>query len=91
MWVSGVADAGRSTAAPEDLQHRDVGDPRSEDAFQCGVDPDEQPANAVGQAGSFGGRVVEVDQHARFGQRIITDVDPTQGKRQGPGRIGAMP
>ncbi|ROS32145.1 hypothetical protein EDD35_7902 [Amycolatopsis thermoflava] len=87
--LAAAADAGRSAAAGQDLQHRPVGDARPENAFEGGVDAGEQAADAVAQPGGFTGQVVvEPDQHLQLGQGLVTGVDLAQGVGQAAGGVG---
>ena len=82
------AKSGRAAELGEQRQRRFLRNARSENAFQCGVDLGEQAADAVGQPGGLAGEVVvETDEDLQFGQRVLPDVDPAQGVRQGAGRV----
>ncbi|MPM84608.1 hypothetical protein SDC9_131681 [bioreactor metagenome] len=61
----------------------------SDNAFQCGMDLRQQPADAVRQAGGLGGEVlIESDQHFEFGEGFFAGVDPAQGVGHGAGGVG---
>ncbi len=66
-----------------------MSDPWAENAFERGVDSGEQSADTVADAGGLPGEiVVEPDEHLELGQGFVTDIDPAQRVRHGPGSIG---
>lgn len=87
--AASLGDAGRSAATRECLQDGRVADLRADGVFESGVDPGEQPADPIGDAGGFVGQVVvEPDQHLQLGQRLVTDIHRAQRVRQATGRVG---
>lgn len=87
--TAGGAQPGRPTETDQQLQHRRRGHPRAQHPLQRGVDLGEQTTDAVADpVGLDGLIIIEPDQHAELGQRLLTDIDPAQRMRHGAGRLG---
>ena len=60
--------------------------PRSEDAFQCGVDLGEQATDPIRCGGDLPGEVVvEPGHHGQLGDGLVVELERPQGVRHGPG------
>jgi hypothetical protein len=63
--------------------------PRSEDAFQCGVDLGEQATDPIRCGGDLPGEVVvEPGHHGELGDRFVVQLERPQGVRHGPCGVG---